>query len=216
MPGNYILNDVPQTVTLEPNKTSTLEFFNQQRPGQLIQKVDKERQRHRGRQVNVKVKDGSDIGTFTTDENGEIFIPDLDAGWYTVTETFVPGRYILDPTPHDVLLEEGASGDGKAYYTLRLENKRTPELTIYKKDSIVGGPVEGAKFQVWYAGTARPPVPWRTWASITSDENGQINLGKTENDRLKPGWYQSRSWKPRTATKSRTPRPRASTWRATM
>ena len=59
-----------------------------------------------------------------------VFIPDLDAGWYTVTETFVPNRYILDSTPHDVLLEEWASGDGKAYYTLRLENERTPERCV--------------------------------------------------------------------------------------
>ena len=190
VPGNYILNDVPQTVTLEPNKTSTLEFFNQQRPGLLIQKVDKEGNGIEGVKFNVKVKDGSDIGTFTTDENGEIFIPDLDAGWYTVTETFVPGRYILDPTPHDVLLEEGASGDGKAYYTLRLENKRTPELTIYKKDSIVGGPVEGAKFQIWYAGDGEAAGSLEDLGIYYSDENGQINLGKTENDRLKPGWYQ--------------------------
>ena len=190
VPGNYILNDVPQTVTLEPNKTSTLEFFNQQRPGLLIQKVDKEGNGIEGVKFNVKVKDGSDIGTFTTDENGEIFIPDLDAGWYTVTETFVPGRYILDPTPHDVLLEEGASGDGKAYYTLRLENKRTPELTIYKKDSIVGGPVEGAKFQIWYAGDGEAAGSLEDLGIYYSDENGQINLGKTDTDRLKPGWYQ--------------------------
>ena len=152
--------------------------------------MDKEGNGIEGVKFNVKVKDGSDIGTFTTDENGEIFIPDLDAGWYTVTETFVPGRYILDPTPHDVLLEEGASGDGKAYYTLRLENKRTPELTIYKKDSIVGGPVEGAKFQVWYAGDGEAAGSLEDLGIYYSDENGQINLGKTENDRLKPGWYQ--------------------------
>ena len=189
VPGNYILNDVPQTVTLEPNKTSTLEFFNQQRPGLLIQKVDTDGNGIEGVKFNVKVKDGSDIGTFTTDENGEIFIPDLDAGWYTVTETFVPNRYILDPTPHDVLLEEGASGDGKAYYTLRLENLKTPELTIYKKDSIVGGPVEGAKFQIWYAGDGEAAGSLEDLGIYYSDENGQINLGKTENDRLKPGWY---------------------------
>lgn len=189
VPGNYILNDVPQTVTLEPNKTATLEFFNQQRPGLLIQKVDTEGNGIEGVKFNVKVKDGSDIGTFTTDENGEIFIPDLDAGWYTVTETFVPDRYILAPTPHDVLLEEGASGDGKAYYTLRLENLKTPELTIYKVDSIVGGPVEGAKFQIWYAGNGEAAGSLEDLGFYYSDENGQINLGKTSTDRLKEGWY---------------------------
>ena len=189
VPGNYILDSEPQTVTLEANKTATLEFFNQQRPGLLIQKVDTAGNGIEGVKFNVKVKDGSDIGTFTTDENGEIFIPDLDAGWYTVTETFVPNRYILDPTPHDVLLEEGASGDGKAYYTLRLENLKTPELTIYKKDSIVGGPVEGAKFQIWYAGNGEAAGSLEDLGIYYSDENGQINLGKTENDRLKPGWY---------------------------
>ena len=88
-----------------------------------------------------------------------------------------------------MLLEEGASGDGKAYYTLRLENLKTPELTIYKKDSIVGGPVEGAKFQIWYAGDGEAAGSLEDLGIYYSDENGQINLGKTENDRLKPGWY---------------------------
>lgn len=189
VPGNYILDSTPQTVTLEPNKTATLEFFNSQRPGLLIQKVDKEGKGIEGVKFNVKVKDGSDIGTFTTNENGEIFIPDLEAGWYTVTETYVPDRYILDPTPHDVLLEAGASGDGKIAYTLRLENKRTPELTIYKKDSIVGGPVEGAKFQIWYAGNGEAAGSLVDLGIYYSDENGQINLGKTSTDRLKEGWY---------------------------
>lgn len=190
VPGNYILNETPQTVTLVPNKTSTLEFFNAQRPGLLIKKVDSNDNPIPNVRFNVALKDGASIGDFTTNEQGEIFIPDLDAAWYTVTETAVPDGYILDSTPHDVLLQAGASGNGKASYTLKLTNLRTPKLTIFKKDSVVGGPVEGAKFQVWYAGDGAQAGTLTDLGFYYSDANGEIKLGNTSTNRLKVGWYQ--------------------------
>ena len=54
----------------------------------------------------------------------------------------------------------------------------------------MGGPVEGAKFQIWYAGNGPAAGSLEDLGIYWSDENGQINLGKTDTDRLKPGWYQ--------------------------
>ncbi len=183
VPGNYILDDTVKTATLEPNKTTTLEFRNHQRPGLLIQKVTSDGKKLEGVRFNVKVKDGSSIGDFTTDTKGEIFIPDLNPGWYTITETYVPKGYILDSTPHDVLLQAGASGDGKAYQTYTLVNHVAPKLTIYKVDSVTHGSVEGAKIQIIFAGENRNGSV-RDLGVHVSDHNGEIKL-----ENLEIGWY---------------------------
>lgn len=191
VPGNYLLDDTPKTVTLVPNKTATLEFFNLQRPGLLIQKVDRDGGPIQGIEFDVSKKGGESLGTFLTNERGEIFIPNLEKGYYIVTETKTIDGFILDPTPHEVYLEAGKDGNNQPAYTLRLTNKRTPELTIYKVDSVVGGPVEGAKFQIWYAGTGSAAGSLENLGIFFSDKEGKIELGKTADGvgRLKEGWY---------------------------
>ena len=191
VPGNYLLDSTPKTVELAPNKTATLEYFNLQRPGLLIQKVDKDGGPIEGIEFDVSRKGGDSLGTFITNAQGEIFIPDLEAGYYTITETKTIDGFILDPTPHDVYLEPGKDGNDQPAYTLRLTNKRTPELTIYKVDSVAGGPVEGAKFQIWYAGNGAAAGSLEDLGFFYSDANGKIELGKDDQGvgRLKEGWY---------------------------
>lgn len=183
VPGNYILDTTVKTVTLEADSTAILEFRNYQRPGLLIKKTTSDGQNLEGARFNVKVKDGSSIGDFTTDARGEIFIPNLTAQWYTITETYVPEGYILDSTPHDVLLEAGASGDGKVYQTYSVVNHAKPKLTVYKVDSVVGGSVEGAKFQITFAGENQNGSV-RDLGVHVSDRNGEIKL-----ENLDVGWY---------------------------
>ena len=183
VPGNYILDDTTKTVTLEADRTAILEFRNYQRPGLLIKKTSSDGQNLEGVHFSVKVKEGAAIGDFITDANGEVFIPNLTAGWYTITETYVPEGYILDSTPHDVLLEAGASGDGKVYQTYSLVNHAKPKLEIYKVDSVVGGSVAGAKFQITFAGENQNGSV-RDLGVHDSDANGEIKL-----ENLDVGWY---------------------------
>lgn len=193
VPDNYILNSEPQTIYLGPGANGELEFFNSHKPGLKIQKVNTSGEPIAGVKFNVKVKDGSSIGDYTTDANGEIFIPDLEATWYTVTETYVPDPYILDSTPHDVLLE--VDEHGEASQVLRLENLKKPDLLIKKLDSIVHGPVANAKFRIWFAGNEKPGSSQvgtlEDLGLFTTDENGEILL-KSQ----KVGWYQVQEVEP--------------------
>ena len=66
-------------------------------------------------------------------------------------------------------------------------NLKKPEITVKKVDSIVGGGVEGAKFEIFYAGTGGTGSPAGTYESLGTkytDANGIIHL-----DHLKEGWY---------------------------
>lgn len=198
VPGNYLLDSTPKTVNLVPDQTATLEFFNLQRPGLLIQKVDKNGNPIEGIQFDISKKGGESLGTFTTNAQGEIFIPDLEEGYYIVTETKTIDGFILDPTPHEVYLEGGKDGNDQPAYVLRLTNKRTPELTIYKVDSVVGGPVEGAKFQIWYAGNGEAAGSLEDLGYFYSNADGKIELGKNDQGvgRLKEGWYKVKEVEP--------------------
>lgn len=80
----------------------------------------------------------------------------------------------------------------------------------------MGGPVEGAKFQIWYAGNGPAAGSLEDLGIYWSDENGQINLGKTDTDRLKPGWYQVTELRPPDGYQIKDPATQTSTWRATM
>lgn len=72
--------------------------------------------------------------------------------------------------------------EGKAT-NITIENKRLPDLTVAKKDSITGDPLQGAKFTVWYApGSLSGDL--REMGNYSTDENGVFVLKAVE-----PGWY---------------------------
>lgn len=117
------------------------------------------------------------MGDFSTGQDGKIHVYDLDAGYYIITEKSVLAPYILDTTPHEVLMVEGKATN------ITIENKRLPDLTVAKKDSITGDPLQGAKFTVWYApGSLSGDL--REMGNYSTDENGVFVLKAVE-----PGWY---------------------------
>ena len=87
---NYILNDKIQEVELKENQIKDIIFENEYKKGNLkIYKVDKDN--HNIVLGNIEFdlyseKEGKVIGTYTTDANGEIYIPNLKIGNYKIIE----------------------------------------------------------------------------------------------------------------------------------
>jgi hypothetical protein len=82
---------------------------------------------------------------FTTDKTGQIYIPQLTDGYYTVTETRTASGYILDGEPKTVLIQSGK--------TIVLEVLNTPMsgLLIVKTDKNTGKPLQGVVFDIKHA-----------------------------------------------------------------
>ena len=94
VPDNYLLNDEHQLITLEPNRTGTVRFQNYPKPGLTILKVDSitgDAIKGAKFQITYASNDTfegeiNDLGTYYTDESGQIKLDNLRDGWYRVTE----------------------------------------------------------------------------------------------------------------------------------
>ena len=75
-----------------------------------------------GAVYDLLAPDGSKLGSFTTDQNGEIFVSNLPYGkGYAFTETKAPSGYALDKTPHTFdITTQGTTVEVKA------TGKKTP------------------------------------------------------------------------------------------
>ena len=74
--------------------------------------------------------------------------------------------------------------------TLTFKNRKAPELTIYKEDSVAGAPIEGALFHVTYVsnGEAAEAPGTIDFGEILTDAKGEIRLHE-QGKRLYPGEY---------------------------
>lgn len=178
VPGGYLLDETPQLITLVPGKTGIAQFQNYPRPSLEIVKTDTKGKPIPDAVFTVKTKTGTLIGDFSTGQDGKIHVYDLDAGYYIITEKSVPAPYILDTTPHEVLMVEGKTT------STTIENKRLPDLTVSKVDSITKDPLQNAKFTVWYAVNGSLSGDLREVGGYTTGADGTFTLKAVE-----PGWY---------------------------
>lgn len=182
VPKGYNLNPEKQTVELTAGGTFTLTFENVPKTDFTLFKHDSNNHPIAGVTFEISKKGGQSLGHFTTDGQGKLTVPNLDPGIYVAVETDCPDDYILDKTPHEFQVNAGVTNVG-----IDVVNLKKPEITVKKVDSIVGGGVEGAKFEIFYAGTGGTGSPAGTYESLGTkytDANGIIHL-----DHLKEGWY---------------------------
>lgn len=182
VPKGYNLNPEKQTVELTAGGTFTLTFENVPKTDFTLFKHDSNNHPIAGVTFEISKKGGQSLGHFTTDGQGKLTVPDLEPGIYVAVETDCPDDYILDKTPHEFQVNAGKTETG-----IDVVNLKKPEITVKKVDSIVGGGVEGAKFEIFYAGTGGTGSPAGTYESLGTkytDANGIIHL-----DHLKEGWY---------------------------
>lgn len=182
VPQSYNLNPEKQTVELTAGGTFTLTFENVPKTDFTLFKHDSNNHPIAGVTFEISKKGGQSLGHFTTDGQGKLTVPNLEPGIYVAVETDCPDDYILDKTPHEFQVNAGVTNVG-----IDVVNLKKPEITVKKVDSIVGGGVKDAKFEIFYAGTGGTGSPAGTYESLGTkytDANGIIHL-----DHLKEGWY---------------------------
>lgn len=142
LPG-YVMDEgtKTQTVRVNPTDTQTITVYNTKVGGLTIIKKDEETgKRISGVQMEVRKLNGEIIGTYTTDRNGVISLPQAEKGWYQVVELKAAKGYKLDDTPHQIEVKDGGTA------TLEITNRQTGSALIHKIDSVTGKGIFGVKF----------------------------------------------------------------------
>lgn len=137
-------NTRTQTVVVNPNDTQTLYFYNTPVGGLQIIKSDKDSGKHiSGVKFEIRKMNGEIIGTYTTDSDGVIYLPEAESGWYTVTELEAASGYLLDTTPHRIEVKDGQTA------TLEITNHKSSRILLHKVDKATGKGIYGAVFLLY-------------------------------------------------------------------
>lgn len=143
-PGGYLIDDTPHPVSLEGGKTYTLTLENTKKPGLLIKKIDSQTKKPlQGAVFKITRGDGSVVReSVTTDADGIIHLPELDAGTFIITEVSAPDGYVIDETPKTVEIRAGQT------YEVTFTNTKKSGFTIKKIDEDTRQPLKNAIFSI--------------------------------------------------------------------
>ena len=141
---SYIASSETKLVELKLSAPAIVEFTNRSRTGLQIRKVDDVTgEPLEGVQFKVTEISGAVIGTFTTDGDGFINIPDLEEGWVQITEVKGLDGYKPDSAPRTVELKSGKLN------VVEYRNQPYPILKIVKLDAETRQPLEGVQIRVY-------------------------------------------------------------------
>lgn len=168
-PSGWLLNDTIYTTNVVAGETTTFHLVNEELPGLRIIKYDRKNMVAMPDVTFEVWRDGVSLGTFRTDEFGEILLTDVEPGTYRAVEVDTGNDgYILDTTPQEVELE---AGDG--IKELMFFNDVKPGLRLVKVDSADPSKViPNVLFEIKSVAGDYGPEEFRT------DENGEIDLSK--------------------------------------
>ena len=142
LPG-YILDSTPKTVELRIDKPAEVEFINHKAGSLLIKKVNSvDGSALAGATFKVTTAEGTLIGEVTSNQNGYATLDNLEPGAYIVSEIKGPDGFILDNTPHTVVVKKDKMA------TVEIANTPMSVLEIRKVDSVTGKPLSGITFEV--------------------------------------------------------------------
>ena len=177
---DFVLDSSPKSILIKAGEVQTLRFYNVRAGGlTVIKKDEKTGERIPGVQFEIRKMDGEIVGTFTTDENGVIYLPEAENGWYTVTELKAAEGYRLDDTPHRVEVRDGQTA------TLEITNKAISGILIHKVDSATGEGIPGVSFILYDSGNnpiAQEASDDRGYVRFEGLEDGRYYLRELENE----------------------------------
>ena len=161
-------NSRTQTVTINPNDTQTLHFYNDPVGGVEIIKVnaDKTSQRIPNTTFEIRKVDDALVDTVTTGKNGSVFCSLPDGAYYAVEVEAADG-FRLDNTPHYFEVKGGKTT------TLTVKNKALSGILIHKIDSTTGEGIYGVTFLL-YDGNKNP------MGQYESDQDGYVYITDLE------------------------------------
>ena len=137
-------NSRTQTVVVDPNDTQTLYFYNTPAGGlQIIKSDESSGKRISGVRFEVRKVNGEIVGTYTTGSDGVIYLPEIESGWYTVTELKAAPGYLLDTASHRIEVKDGQTA------TLEITNHKSLRILLHKVDKDTGKGIYGAVFLLY-------------------------------------------------------------------
>jgi len=178
VPDEYLLDPIPQKITLFPNRLGIVQFQDYKKPTLTIQKVDSATGKPiEGARFHVIYASNhtftgeiNDLGEHYTDANGIIRLEKVKDGWYQVTELEAPAGYrIKDTGVYEFYIEAGRDKE------ITVENVPLSTILIQKMDAETGKPLAGAWFRMRYL-NAMTSMDGTTIGEWPTDENGQIEV----------------------------------------
>lgn len=187
VPSPYLPDADPQLVTLYPNRDRDVYFENHKRPTVTIQKessVTHDPIQYAEFHItwsSNKTETGEqrDLGTFQTDEAGQIILEGIEDGWLTIKETKPAPGYQLPDDPVTEVYVKG--GENK---TVTIPNTPLSALVVYKQDSVTGAGISGCRFQLKYLGGEVSGSGGIVIGTYTTSANGSFTVTG-----LKKGYY---------------------------
>ena len=187
VPSPYLPDADPQLVTLYPNRDRDVYFENHKRPTVTIQKessVTHDPIQYAEFHItwsSNKTETGEqrDLGTFQTDEAGQIILEGIEDGWLTIRETKPAPGYQLPDDPVTEVYVKG--GENK---TVTIPNTPLSALVVYKQDSVTGAGISGCRFQLKYLGGEVSGSGGTVIGTYTTSANGSFTVTG-----LKKGYY---------------------------
>ena len=187
VPSPYLPDAPSQLVTLYPNRDRTVYFENHKKPSVTIQKENSvthdpiESAEFHITWASNKTDTGElrDLGTFQTDEAGQIVLEGIEDGWLKIEETQpAPGFQAPDNPVTEVYVK---GGENK---TVTISNTPLSALVVYKQDSVTGAGISGCRFQLKYLGGEVSGSGGTVIGTYTTSANGSITVTG-----LKRGYY---------------------------
>ena len=187
VPSPYLLDAEPQLVTLYPNRDRTAYFENHKKPSVTVRKENSithdpiEFSEFHIWWGSNKTDTGElrDLGTYQTDEAGEIVLEGLEDGWLKIEETKpAPGFQMPEDPITEVYVK---SGENK---TVIIQNTPLSALVVYKRDSVTGAGLSGCLFQLRYLGGETSGSGGTVIGTYQTSENGSFTVTG-----LKRGYY---------------------------
>jgi uncharacterized repeat protein (TIGR01451 family) len=179
--GTYIISQVSapagyltasaKTQYVNYVETYAADFENSPKSGLFIVKIDADTKEPLKDAKFRVYRDSAVVGAYTTNADGAIAVPNLEPGWYTVSEYAAPQGYVLDDTPQSVQVTS------EQLHRLTFEDRKLASLQIIKTDEYDGTPLSGAKFRVTTQAGGFV-------ADVTTDASGRATVPG-----VSPGWY---------------------------
>ncbi|MDR0292915.1 MAG: Cys-Gln thioester bond-forming surface protein, partial [Oscillospiraceae bacterium] len=169
----YLIDDKPQDFQITANQFVKLVFENAPMSGLLIRKVDADtREPLEGAEFTVRAVSGQMIGVYRSDEDGLVYIPAIEPGFFQITESAAPEGYTLGDTNVQTVQVTNSK-----IVTVEFRNRAFGSIVIKKIDEITGDPLTGAVFTVSKQGGAFV-------GEYTTGKDGTVSIPSVE-----PGWF---------------------------
>ena len=173
-PKGYKLDNKTYTAKVNTGEVTTVTLKNYAKSGLRIIKYDEKTMERLPDTTFEVYKDTVLIGTFTTDELGEITLLDLAEGTYMVKEIAADDSHLVNSTPQEIEIKAGE----ERIYELVFFNAQKPGINLVKVDRDTMQPLANAKFKITQVGGSFSK-------GYVTNENGEISL-----DKLTPGAYE--------------------------